>query len=163
MGARGCLLYTEQVPDGLLTLISRRGSPLLLSRGSCRSRVLRGMGARGRLLYTEQVPGGLLTLISHRGSPLLRAGGSPRSRVPLAWQGTRALKRLAVVAAVLQHRRAFLGAAFVRARVVGGAAGGRDGFASAAAHLCRNDDPPAVLLRSWWGPPVRRDGKIPCS
>ena len=103
------------------------------------------MGARGCLLYIEQVPGDLLTLISHRGSPQFRAGGPPRSRVLLAWQGSRAFKCLAVVAAVLQRGRAFLGAAAARAHVVGGAAGGRDGFASVAAGLCRNDDPPAVL------------------
>jgi hypothetical protein len=119
------------------------------------------MGARGRLLYIEQVPGDLLTLISRRGSFLFRAEGSPRSRVPLAWQGTRAFKCLAVVAAVLQRERAFLGAAAARARVVGGVAGGRDGFASVAARLRRNDDPPAVLLRSWWGPPVDAMERFP--
>jgi hypothetical protein len=42
--------------------------------------------------------------------------GSPRSRVLLAWQGTRAFKCLAVVAAVLQRGRAILGAAAARAR-----------------------------------------------
>jgi hypothetical protein len=103
------------------------------------------MGARGCLFYIEQVPGDPLTSISHRGSLLFRAGGSCRSRVLLAWQGTRAFKCLAVVAAVLQRGRAFLGVAAARARVVGGAAGGRDGFASVAAGLCCNDDPPAVL------------------
>jgi hypothetical protein len=38
----------------------------------------------------------------------------------------RVIKCLAVVAAVLQCGRAFLGAAATRARVVGGVAGGRD-------------------------------------
>jgi hypothetical protein len=93
------------------------------------------MGARGGMLYIEQVPGGLLTLKSHRGSPLFRAGGSPRSRALLAWQGARAFNRPAVVAAILQRGRAFLGAAAARARVVGDVAGGRDGFASVAAGL----------------------------
>jgi hypothetical protein len=93
------------------------------------------MGARGGLLYIEQVPGDLLTLISHRGSPLSRAEDSPRSRALLAWQGARAFNCLAVVAAVLQRWRAFLGAAAARARVVGGAAGRCDGFTSVAAGL----------------------------
>jgi hypothetical protein len=121
------------------------------------------MGARGCLLYIEQVPGDLLTLISHRGSLLFRAGGSPLSRVLLAWQGTWAFKCLAVVAAVLQRGRAFLGAAVARALVVGGVAGGRDGFASVAAGLCRNDGPPAVLWqrRSWWGPLVDAMERFP--
>jgi hypothetical protein len=133
------------------------------SRGSCRSRGLRGMGARGCLLYIEQVPDGLLTQISHRGSPLFRAGGSPRSRVLLAWQGARAFRCLAVAAEVLQRGRIFLGVAAARARVVGGVAGGRDGFSSVAAGLCRNDGPPAVLwpLRSWWGPPIDAMERFP--
>jgi hypothetical protein len=97
------------------------------------------------LLYIEQVPGDLLTLLSRRGLFLFRAGDSPRSRVLLAWQGTRAFKCLAVVAAVSQRGRAFLGVAAARARVVGGVAGGRDDFSSVAAGLRRNDDPPAVL------------------
>jgi hypothetical protein len=115
------------------------------------------------LLYVEQIPGGLLTSISHRGLFLFRAGGSPRSRVPLAWQGTRSFKCLAVVAAVLQRGRAFLGAAAARARAVGGVAGGRDRFATVAAGLCRNDGPPAVMwpLQSWWGPPVDAKERFP--
>jgi hypothetical protein len=51
------------------------------SRGSCRSRVSRGMGARGCLLYIVQVPGDLLTSISHRGLTSFRAKGSCRSKV----------------------------------------------------------------------------------
>jgi hypothetical protein len=115
------------------------------------------------LLYIEQVPGGLLTSISRRGLFLFRARGSPRSRVLLAWQGTQSFKCLAVVAAVLQCGRAFLGAAAARARVVGGVAGGRDCFASAPVGLRRDDGPPAVMwpLQSLWGPPVDAKERFP--
>jgi hypothetical protein len=115
------------------------------------------------LLYIEQVPGGLLTSISHRGLFLFRAEDSPRSRVLLAWQGTQSFKCLAVVAAVLQRGRAFLGAAAARVRVVGGVAGGRDCFASVSAGLRRDDGPPAVMwpLQSWWGPPVDAKERFP--
>jgi hypothetical protein len=95
--------------------------------------------------------------------PLFRARGSPRSRVLLAWQGAQSFKCLAVVAAVLQRGRAFLGAAAASARVVGDVAGGRDCFASAPAGLCRNDGPPAVMWprQSWWGPPVDAMERFP--
>jgi hypothetical protein len=47
-GCPRCLPYIEQVPGGLLTSISHRGSFFLSgAKGSRRSRVLRGMGARG--------------------------------------------------------------------------------------------------------------------
>jgi hypothetical protein len=55
------------------------------SRGSCHSRVLRGMGARGCLLYVEQVPGDLLTRISRRGSPLFRVEGHATRGFYVAW------------------------------------------------------------------------------
>jgi hypothetical protein len=75
-----------------------------------------------------------------------------------------AIKCLAVEAAVsLQRGRVFLGAAAPRTRVVGGVAGGRDGFASVPAGLCRDDGPPAVTwpLQSWWGPSVGVKGRFP--
>jgi hypothetical protein len=46
-GCPRCLLYIEQVPGGPLTPISHRGLLSSGAKGSCRSRVLRGMGARG--------------------------------------------------------------------------------------------------------------------
>jgi hypothetical protein len=46
-GCPRCLLYIKRVPGGLLMPISHRGLFLLRAKGSCRSRVLRGMGARG--------------------------------------------------------------------------------------------------------------------
>jgi hypothetical protein len=115
------------------------------------------------LLYIKQVPGDLLTSISHRGLPLSRARGSPRSRVLLAWQGTRSLKASQSRLRFLQRGRVFLGAAAARARVVGGVAGGRDGFASVPAGLRRDDGPPAVMwpLQSWWGPSVCVKGRFP--
>jgi hypothetical protein len=115
------------------------------------------------LLYIKQVPGGLLTSISHRGLPLSRARGSPRSRVLLAWQGTRSLNASQSRLRFLQRGRVFLGVAAALARVVGGVAGGRDGFASDPAGLRRDDGPPAVmwLLQSWWGPSVDAKGRFP--
>jgi hypothetical protein len=115
------------------------------------------------LLYIKQAPGGLLTSISRRGLPLPRARGSPRSRVLLAWQGTRSFNASQSRLRFLQRGRVFLGAATARARVVGGVAGGRDGFSSAPAGLRRDDGPPAVMwpLQSWWGPPVGVNGRFP--
>jgi hypothetical protein len=46
-GCPRCLLYIKQVLGGLLTPMSLRGLLSSGARGSCRSRVLRGMGARG--------------------------------------------------------------------------------------------------------------------
>jgi hypothetical protein len=88
----------------------------VLSRGLMPLEGFTWHGCPRCLLYIEQVPSGPLTSISHRGLSLFRARGSPRSRVLLAWQGTRSFKCLAVVAAVLQRRRAFLGAVAARAR-----------------------------------------------
>jgi hypothetical protein len=126
-GCPRCLLYIEQVPGGLLTSISHRGWFCLEPR----ARAARGF-------YVAWVPA---VPALHRAGPgrpshvdipsrvvLSGAKGSCRSRVLLAWQGTRSFKCLAVVAAVLQRRRAFLGAAAARVRVVGGVAGGRDGL-----------------------------------
>jgi hypothetical protein len=136
---------------------------IILSQGPVPLEGFTWHGCPRRLLYVEQVPGGLLTSISRRGLFLFRARGSPRSRVLLAWQGTRSFKCLAVVAAVLQRGRAFLGVAAARARVVGGVAGGRDRFASVAAGLRRDDGPPAVMwpLQSWWGPPFDVKERFP--
>jgi hypothetical protein len=78
------------------------------------------------LLYFKQAPGGPLTSMSLRGLSLSRARGSPRSRVLLAWQGTGSLNASQSRLRFLQRGRAFLGAAAVRAHVVGGVAGGRD-------------------------------------
>jgi hypothetical protein len=115
------------------------------------------------LLYIKQAPSSLLTSISHRGSFLFRARGSPRSRVLLAWQGTQSFNASQSRLRFLQRGRAFLGAAAARARVVGGVAGGCDGFASAPAGLRRDDGPPAVMwpLQSWWGPSVGVKGRFP--
>jgi hypothetical protein len=46
-GCPRCLLYIKQAPSDLLTSMSLRGLFLSRARGSCHSRVLRGMGARG--------------------------------------------------------------------------------------------------------------------
>jgi hypothetical protein len=46
-GCPRCLLYFKQAPGGLLTSMSLRGLTSSRARGSCRSRVLRGMGACG--------------------------------------------------------------------------------------------------------------------
>jgi hypothetical protein len=46
-GYTRCPLYFKRAPGDLLTPMSLRGLVLPRARGSCRSRVLRGMGARG--------------------------------------------------------------------------------------------------------------------
>jgi hypothetical protein len=46
-GYTWCPLYIERAPGGLLTPMSLRGLTSSRVKGSCRSRVLRGMGARG--------------------------------------------------------------------------------------------------------------------
>jgi hypothetical protein len=138
---------------------------LILSRarGSCRSRVLRGMGARGAC-FTSSWPRAAFSrrcpfegcFVSSQGSAPLE--GSPcLARDPI-------IKCLAVEAAVLQRGRVFLGAAAARGRVLGGVAGGRDGRrASVPAGLRRDDGPPAVMwpLQPWWGPLVSVKGRFP--
>jgi hypothetical protein len=46
-GYSRCPLYIKRAPSDLLTSMSLRGLSSSRARGSCRSRVLRGMGARG--------------------------------------------------------------------------------------------------------------------
>jgi hypothetical protein len=54
-GCPRCLLYIKQVPGGHLTPISHRGLLSSGAKGSCRSRVLRGMCARGAC-FTSRRP-----------------------------------------------------------------------------------------------------------
>jgi hypothetical protein len=98
MGARGCLLYTEQVPGDLLTLIPHRGSPCF----ELRVTPLEGFTWHGcpRLPTLHRAgPGRPSHAVVHRGSPLSRAEDSPRSRALLAWQGAWAFNCPAGVAA----------------------------------------------------------------
>jgi hypothetical protein len=70
---------------GLVATFSRlcplRRLILSRARGSCRSRVLRGMGARDARFISGGLLGDLLTLVPMRGLTLSRARGSCRSEV----------------------------------------------------------------------------------
>jgi hypothetical protein len=166
-GCPRCPLYFKRAPGDLLTSMSLRGLSSSRARGSCRSRVLRGMGACGarftssepRATFSRRCPfegchrlepgaraaRGFCTAWVPAVPALLQAGpGRPsQADVPsradiVSSQGfaplegspclarDRVIKCLTVEAAVLQRRRAFLGVAAARARVVGGVAGGRD-------------------------------------
>jgi hypothetical protein len=107
-GCSRCLLYFKRAPSDLLTPMSLRGLTSSRARGSCRSRVLRGMGARGACFINAgpgrpshaDVPSRVDFTLSQGLAPL---EGSPCfARDPV-------IKCPAVEAAVSQRGRAFLG------------------------------------------------------
>jgi hypothetical protein len=81
MGACGTCPVSGRPRGDLLTLVPLRGLISFRARGSCRSRVLRGMGAHGARFVSDGSRGDLLTPMSLRGLNLSRARGSLRSRV----------------------------------------------------------------------------------
>jgi hypothetical protein len=81
MGACGACFVSNGPRGDLLTPVPFRGWTLSRARGSCRSRVLRGMGACGARSVSNGPRGDLLTHVPFRGLKLSRARGSCRSRV----------------------------------------------------------------------------------
>jgi hypothetical protein len=82
------VLFQNGPRGNLLTPVPFRGSKLSRARGSCRSRVLRGMGARDARFVSNRPRGDLLTPVPFRGLNLPRARSPCCSRVLLALQGT---------------------------------------------------------------------------
>jgi hypothetical protein len=84
-GYSRCLLYIKRAPSDLLTSMSLRGLLSFGAKGSCRSRVLRGMGARGACFTSSRSRASLSRRCPFEGCLCLEPGVRAARGFCVAW------------------------------------------------------------------------------